>query len=119
MVRPTLVDLNPVELKYYPFMISLGKFSRSCNVLQAWKFGGNNCFVTASFLSLIKDGNGNSFPQIHLRKKNAFFEDLTGKHFYNLAYKLHFLHTDLPTLLKRACFSTSVLPLNALLCNVL
>ena len=23
MVRPTLIDLNPVEFKYYPFMISL------------------------------------------------------------------------------------------------
>ena len=25
MIRPTLVDLNPVELKYYPFIISLDK----------------------------------------------------------------------------------------------
>ena len=25
MVRPTLIDLNHVELKYYPFMISLDK----------------------------------------------------------------------------------------------
>ena len=33
MVRPTLIDLNPVELKYYPFMISLDKCSGSCNVL--------------------------------------------------------------------------------------
>ena len=30
MVRPTLIDLNPIELKYYPFMISLDK----CNVLS-------------------------------------------------------------------------------------
>ena len=22
MVRPTIIDMNPVELKYYPFMIS-------------------------------------------------------------------------------------------------
>ena len=34
MVRPTLIDLNPVELKYYPFMISLDKCARSCNVLS-------------------------------------------------------------------------------------
>ena len=34
MVRPTLVDLNPVELKYYPFMISSDKFSESCNFLS-------------------------------------------------------------------------------------
>ena len=33
MVRPTLINLNPVEIKYYPFMISLNKFTRSCNGL--------------------------------------------------------------------------------------
>ena len=27
------LDLNPVELKYYPFMISLNKYTGSCNVL--------------------------------------------------------------------------------------
>ena len=34
MVRPTLIDMNPVELKYYPFMISLNKCTVSCNVLS-------------------------------------------------------------------------------------
>ena len=34
MVRPSLIDLNPVELKYYPFIISLDKCSGSCNVLS-------------------------------------------------------------------------------------
>ena len=34
MVRPTLIDLNPVKLKYYSFMISLVKWSGSCNVLS-------------------------------------------------------------------------------------
>ena len=34
MVRPTLIDLNLVELKYYPFMISLDQCSGSCNVLS-------------------------------------------------------------------------------------
>ena len=33
MVRPTLVDLNPVDLKYYPFMISLDKCIGISNVL--------------------------------------------------------------------------------------
>ena len=47
---------------------------------------------------LIKDRNDNSFPQIHLHITNTFFEDVTGKHFYNLAYRPYFLHTDLPTL---------------------
>ena len=31
MVRPSLIDLNPVELNYYPFMSSLDKCSESCN----------------------------------------------------------------------------------------
>ena len=31
MIRPFLVDLNPVELKYYPPMIDLEKCSGSCN----------------------------------------------------------------------------------------
>ena len=34
MVRPTLIGLNPVDLKYYPFMISLNKCTESCNVLS-------------------------------------------------------------------------------------
>ena len=39
MITPTLIDLNPVELKHYhPFMISLDKCSVSCNVLSS-KFG--------------------------------------------------------------------------------
>ena len=34
MVRPNLIDMNPVELKYYPFMISLNKCTESFNVLS-------------------------------------------------------------------------------------
>ena len=34
MVRPTLINMNPNELKYYPFMISLNKCTGSCNVLS-------------------------------------------------------------------------------------
>ena len=34
MARPTLIDLNPVVLKYYPFMISLDKCGENCNVLS-------------------------------------------------------------------------------------
>ena len=33
MVRPTLIDFNPVKLKYYSFMIGLEKCSESCNGL--------------------------------------------------------------------------------------
>ena len=31
VIMPTLTDLNPVELKCYPFMISLDEFSGSYN----------------------------------------------------------------------------------------
>ena len=34
LVRPTVIDLNSVELKYYSFMISLNKCVGSCNVLS-------------------------------------------------------------------------------------
>ena len=34
MIRPTLIDWNPDEFKYYPFIISLNKCTGSCNVLS-------------------------------------------------------------------------------------
>ena len=34
MVLPTIIDLNPVELKYYPFIIRSNKCTRTCNVLS-------------------------------------------------------------------------------------
>ena len=34
MVKPNVIDWNPVELKYCPFMVSLDKCSGSCNVLS-------------------------------------------------------------------------------------
>ena len=34
MVWSNLIDLNPIELKYYPFMIILDKFSGNCNILS-------------------------------------------------------------------------------------
>ena len=34
MVRSTLSNLNPVELNYYPFVVSPDKCSESCNVLS-------------------------------------------------------------------------------------
>ena len=64
------------------------------------------------FPSLMKDGNDDLFPQIHLHNRSSFFEDLTSKHFHDMAYKLHSLHTDLPTLHKQACFSTTIPPLS-------
>ena len=34
MIRPFLIDLNPFELKYYPFMISLENYKGSCNCVD-------------------------------------------------------------------------------------
>ena len=34
IVRPTLIDLNPVDHKYYPLMISLNTCTGNCNVLS-------------------------------------------------------------------------------------
>ena len=34
MVRPTLIDLNPIELIYYPLIVSLDKCTRGCNALS-------------------------------------------------------------------------------------
>ena len=34
MVRLVLIDMDPNEIKYYPFMISLNKCTGSCNVLS-------------------------------------------------------------------------------------
>ena len=34
MSRTALIDMNPVELKYYSFMISLNKCTGRCNVLS-------------------------------------------------------------------------------------
>ena len=34
MVRPTHIDLNPAELKYYPFMSILNKCMGSCSILS-------------------------------------------------------------------------------------
>ena len=34
MVRPNLIDLRPIELKYYPFTIILGKCNEILNFLS-------------------------------------------------------------------------------------
>ena len=39
--RPTLIDLYPVGLKYYTFMITLDKSNGSCNTLS--KISGRMC----------------------------------------------------------------------------
>ena len=34
MVRPTIIDMNAVELKYYLFMVTSNKCTGSCNPLS-------------------------------------------------------------------------------------
>ena len=34
MIKPTLIDLNPVELNYYPSMISLDNYKGCCNAVD-------------------------------------------------------------------------------------
>ena len=34
VIRPTLININPIQLKYYPFMISMHKYNESCNVVN-------------------------------------------------------------------------------------
>ena len=34
MARPTFIDLNPIDLNYYPFRISLDKCNASCNAVD-------------------------------------------------------------------------------------
>ena len=107
-------------LKKWKNSLRYQHFTQVTIIWSSLEIGRNNCFVTALSPSLIKDGNDNLFPQTHLHNTNAFFEDLTGKHYNNLTYKLftfffhflHFLHTDLPMLHKPACFSTIIPPLS-------
>ena len=54
MVRPTIIDLNPLELKYYSLMVSLDKCSGSCN-------SGNDLSSQICVLSKTKDINVKAF----------------------------------------------------------
>ena len=57
MTRPAIIDLNPVELNYYPFMISLVKCNGICNVLDDF-------FTTMCVQSGTKDADVKVFNMI-------------------------------------------------------
>ena len=57
MVRPTLIDLNLVEFKCYPFIVSPDKCSESCN-------SANDLSTKICFPIKIKDINVKSFNMI-------------------------------------------------------
>ena len=50
IARSILIDLNPIELNYYAFIISLDKFSWSCNAI-------NHLSMTICLPSKTKDKN--------------------------------------------------------------
>ena len=60
MVRPTIVGINPVQLKYYPFMIILNKWIGNCNVLSP-----NICVPKET-----KDTNVKTFNRITSKDEN-------------------------------------------------
>ena len=66
MVRPSLINLNHVELKYYPFMISIDKYSRSCN---AW-------YAKISVLKQAKDVNIKAFNIIANKNEAKAMENI-------------------------------------------
>ena len=37
IIRPNLIDMNPVHLKFYPFVISVDKYTRNCNNVLSLK----------------------------------------------------------------------------------
>ena len=44
MVRPNIIDLNPITLNYYPYIIGLDKCNEICNAvnelsMKRWVFG--------------------------------------------------------------------------------
>ena len=55
-----VIDLNPFELKYYPFMIILDKCSGSCN-------SGNDLSTKICVPGKTKDKNGKAFNMIKNR----------------------------------------------------
>ena len=51
MIRPTLIDLIPVELKRYPFIINLDEFSGSYNSVDDLSTNMNIC-INASDINV-------------------------------------------------------------------
>ena len=57
MIRPTLINLNPFEPNYYPFMIVLDRFSKSYSSFD-------DLFTKICIPSIIKDINIKVFNMI-------------------------------------------------------
>ena len=57
MIMPPLIDLNPVELKYYPFMISLDKCNESCNDLPPKKMCSEKKDINVKVFDMITNKN--------------------------------------------------------------
>ena len=57
MVRPILIDMNPVELKYYPFIISIDKCTGICNVLPPKCFPKETKDINVKVFNMITNKN--------------------------------------------------------------
>ena len=57
IVRPTFINLNPIKLNYYLFMISLDKCNKSCDAVD-------NLFTKICVPSKTKDINVKVFDMI-------------------------------------------------------
>ena len=70
MVTPTLIDLSPVELKYYPFMIGLDKCNESCNALSRKTYVPKEIKdITVKAFNMIKNKN-----EAKTMKKNILYD---------------------------------------------
>ena len=56
IIRPTIIDMNPVELKCYPFMISLKKtlISKISTRLLGWEFKSDNILKSKATKAIVE-----------------------------------------------------------------
>ena len=62
MSRPTVIDSNPIEVNYYPFMINLNKCFGSCNTVD-------NLYTEVCVPSKAKDINVKLFKMITMKNE--------------------------------------------------
>ena len=76
MVRLTLIDISPNELKCYPLMISLNECTVSCNVIYVKSFNiitnKDEAKAVAEHIQVVV--NGNSIIQHVIQNKNGIIK---------------------------------------------
>ena len=66
LVRSTLIDLNPAELKYYPFMINLDKSSGSHNFSSPKYVFQRKQDINVKAFNMIKNQNETKIMTKHI-----------------------------------------------------